>query len=150
MEPIQRYIAFLTVAGNEATELRFGLYNRQTGEEYLDAEETVTYQTNAVVGTPKAPFVVHFRSNTSVDEWGRLVNVYPNPVSRGQQVSIGISTNDNGEVRVETVNALGAVISSETATKLSATIKAPSVPGVYTLRIFIEGQGTCYRRLIVE
>ena len=150
VEPIQRYIAFLTVAGNEATELRFGLYNRQTGEEYLDAEETVTYQTNAVVGTPKAPFVVHFRSNTSVDEWGRLVNVYPNPVSRGQQVSIGISTNDNGEVRVETVNALGAVISSETATKLSATIKAPSVPGVYTLCIFIEGQGTCYRRLIVE
>ena len=31
VEPLNRHIAFLTVAGNEAVELHFGLYNTETG-----------------------------------------------------------------------------------------------------------------------
>ena len=31
-----------------------------------------------------------------------------------------------------------------------ASLPAPKVAGIYTLRITVEGKGTCFRRLVVE
>ena len=58
--------------------------------------------------------------------------------------------NDGSDVRVEIVNALGAVVSVENSTKVAATFKAPSVPGIYTVRITAEGKGTYCRKLVVR
>ena len=148
VEPIHRYMAFLTVAGDEAAELYFGLYDTATGEEHLTAEEQLAYTTNAVVGTFEEPFVLHFRSGTGMDEWANNVYLYPNPVEHGQKVSIG-SDVETGEMQVEIVNALGAVVETLSATSLQ-TITAPNVAGVYTLRLTVEGKGTCYRKLVVR
>ena len=149
IEPLNRYMAVLTVSGDEAAELHFGLYDNFTGEEILGAEESLTYQTNAVVGGVDELFTIHFRGFTGLYEF-KLVDIFPNPVRRGELFNIGIAAEEVGVVRVETVNALGAVISSETSTGMPANFKAPNVPGIYTLRISVEGKETCYRKLVVE
>ena len=146
IEPLNRYMAILTVAGDTETELRFGLYDMTTGEEYFNTSETLTYQTNAIIGSPDAPLVVRFRGNTGLNDLDRLVQVYPNPVDKGQTFNIGMTDMETGEAQVEIINALGVVVETRRATSL----QAPNVPGVYTLRITVEGQGICYRKLIVR
>ena len=146
VEPLNRYMAFLTVAGDEVTELYFGLYNTMTGEEIVGAAESVNFSVNAVLGSFAEPYVVSFRGTTGVDEWARSLQVFPNPVDKGQTFSLGNS--ETGAVRVEIINALG-VVETLRATSLQ-TIAAPNVAGVYTLRITVEGKGTCYRKLVVR
>lgn len=148
VQPLDRYVAFLTIAGDEAVELHFGLYNEVTGEETFDSDDHMTYTINAIVGIPNEPSVVHFRGMTGLDDFDRNLYVYPNPVTLGER--FGLSLPVGNEVRVETVNSLGVVVSMETSTKASATIKAPETSGVYTLRITVEGKGTYIRKLIVR
>ncbi len=150
IESLDRYIAFLTIAGEDVTTLSFSLYNAATGEEIHGAQETLNFSDNAVVGSANEPYVIRFRSLAGMDELGKQVHVFPNPVSRGANVSLGMTEDINGEVQVDIVNAFGAVISVETSMKLPATINAPEVSGVYTLRITVEGKGTCYRKLVVR
>ena len=148
VEPLNRHFALLTVSGEEAAELRFALYDTEAGEEYHNSDETLAYETDAVFGSPDEPFVIRFRSNTGVDEWANSVQVFPNPVEHGQSVSLSLSAEEMGEIQVEIINALGMVEMRRTASL--QTITAPNVAGVYTLRITIEGKGTCYRKLIVR
>ena len=148
VEPLNRHFALLTVSGEEAAELRFALYDTDAGEEYHNSDETLAYETDAVVGSPDEPFVIRFRSNTGVDEWANSLQVFPNPVERGQSVSLSLSAEEMGEIQVEIINALGMVETRRT-TSLQ-TITAPNVAGVYTLRITVEGKGTCYRKLVVR
>ena len=149
VEPIDRYVAFLTVAGDDVTELAFGLYDVEAGEEVMDCTQSMNFSVNAVAGSFAEPYVVSFRGTTALEEFGKSLQVYPNPVAAGDVMSIGMA-NDGTEVRVEIVNALGAVVSVENSTKVAASLKAPSVPGVYMLRITAEGKGTCCRKLVVR
>jgi len=147
VEPLDRYMALLTISGEEADNLHFGLYNTETGEECFATDETLTYETDAVIGSPDEPFVIRFRNTTGVDEWANSLQVFPNPVEHGQTITFGMA-DDMGEVQVEIINALG-MVETRRATSLQ-TIAAPNVAGVYTLRITVEGKGTCYRKLIVR
>ena len=151
VEPLNRYMAFLTIAGDEAAELHFGLYNNETGT----VVETVCtpslqYETNAVVGSFEAPYVVSFRSTTGTDEWAGSLQVFPNPVEHGQTISLGISAVETlRATSVQIINALGMVVETLRTTSLQG-ITAPETAGVYTLRISIEGKGTHYRKLVVR
>jgi len=148
IEPLDRYMALLTISGEENDIFHFALYNTETGEECFNANETLTYETDAVIGNPDEPFVIRFRSTTSVDEWANSLQIFPNPVEHGQTITFGMAA-DMGEVQVEIINALGTVVETRRATSLQ-TITAPQVAGVYTLRITEEGKGTCYRKLVVR
>jgi len=148
VEPLDRYMALLTISGEEAAELRFALYNTETGEECFNANETLTYEADAVVGSPEAPFVIRFCNTTDLDEWANSLQIFPNPVEHGQTVSLG-KTDELGMVQVEIIDALGTAVETRRATSLQ-TIIAPNVAGVYTLRITVEGKGTCYRKLVVR
>ena len=148
VEPLNRHMAFLTIHGEDAVELSFGLYDSQTGTERYDADNLVTYTNNATLGEPDEPYVVSFRGLTGVDEFDSNLHVFPNPVARGEAVNLGMASS-NGNVQVEVINTMGAVISVETLTKV-ASIAAPSVPGVYMLRITAEGEGTYFRKLVVK
>ena len=149
VEPIDRYVAFLTIAGEEAVELSFALYDTETGMECFPAEESVVFEANATIGRIGEPFVVSFRGTTSMDELANSLRVYPNPVKAGERFSIGMNAECKAPVRVEIVNALGAVVSVETSTQAPASIKAPEAAGIYTLKISCE-KGTCYSKLIVR
>lgn len=101
IEPLNRFMAFLTVAGDEASELRFGLFNTETSEECLGSDNTVVYETNAVVGSFAEPYVIRFRSTTGTAEWTNSLQVYPNPVEHGQTFSLGFDDTEKGEVKVD-------------------------------------------------
>jgi hypothetical protein len=148
-EPINRHVAFLTISGKDAAELSFRLYDTDTNMEYYDAEESLSFVANAIVGEANDLYVVHFRGTTSMDEFAGRVKVYPNPVNAGERFSIGMDVDIKSSVRVEIVNALGTILSVETTEQLPATIKAPDAAGVYTLRITCE-EGTCYRKMVVR
>ncbi len=149
VEPLNRYFAFLTVAGDEDATLNFGLYNAETGEVEMQSIESLQYETNAVIGSFAEPYVVSFRGTTGVDEWANNLNVYPNPVQRGQNVTLGFNDVETSEMRVEIINAIGAVVETMQASSVQ-TITAPETAGVYTLRVTVESKGTCYRKLIVR
>ena len=149
--PIQRYIAFLTIVGDEASELRFSLYNDETGTVETQSIASLQYETNATIGSLETPYVIRFRSTTGVDEWVNNVNIFPNPVNRGEQFSLGLPAVETlRATSVQIVNALGVVVETRRATSVPAHITAPKVAGVYTLRITTEGKGVCYRKLVVR
>ncbi|MBQ6771836.1 MAG: T9SS type A sorting domain-containing protein, partial [Bacteroidales bacterium] len=149
-EPLDRYMAFLTVAGDEATGLHFGLYNVETGDVETQNFASLQYETNAVVGGFDNPYVVSFRGNTGLDEWTHNVNLFPNPVARGEIVNLGMTEVETlRATSVEIINAMGVVAKTQGRASLQ-TVTAPKVAGVYTLRITVEGKGVCYRKLVVE
>ena len=76
VEPIDRYVAFLTIAGDKPKELRFALYNRATGEEYFSNDQGLKFNTDAMVGTFTEPYVVRFDGD-AIDGCGLIF--YPNP-----------------------------------------------------------------------
>ena len=149
VEPINRYMAFLTVAGDEATELHFGLYNTETGVVETQCIASLQYETNAIVGSFAEPYVVSFRGNTGLAEWYNSVQVYPNPIEHNQLLTLGLNAEEASTMRIEIVNAFGAVVKTYYGATLK-TITAPETTGVYTLRITVEGKGSCYRKLVVR
>jgi uncharacterized protein YjiK len=149
VEQLHRYMAFLTLHGDDEAELSFGLYDNATGMTAYKSDARLIFAANAVVGSPDNPMVVSFSDITGIDSFGGTLHVFPNPVERGSMITIG-TVEESDEVRVEIMNAVGAVLSTETSTKLPANIKAPEVPGVYMLRITSKGRGIRYVKLIVS
>ena len=149
-EPLRRHVAFLTVSGKDAAELSFRLYDTETGMEYYDAEESLDFVANAIVGDAKELYVVHFRGTEGMDEYAGRVQVYPNPVNAGEWFSIGMVGDAKSPVRVEIVNALGVETLRATSEQTPATLTAPATAGIYTLRITVEGKETAVRKLVVK
>ena len=151
VEPLNRYVAFLTIVGDEASELRFSLYDSETGTVETQSITSLQYETNAIVGNLETPYVIRFRSTTGVDEWANSVNVFPNPVNRGERFSLDLTDVETlRATSVQIVNALGVVVETLRGTSVPAHITAPNVAGVYTLKITVDGKGICFRKLLVK
>ena len=147
-EPLHRHVAFLTISGKDAIELSFRLYNAETNEEYNNAKESLDFVTNAIVGEATDLYKIHFRGTTDMDELSCRVQIYPNPVNRGECISIGVVGDETEAVQVEIINMLGVV--ETVCTPSRQTFTAPDVAGVYTLRIIVEGKGIIIRKLVVK
>ena len=143
-EPLNRYVAFLTVAGEDVTTLRFGLYDEATGAECY-SNDIMEFNSDVVAGNPNEPVVISFSGMN--DNSGFMV--YPNPVAKGEHVNLVLPT-DSQSVRVEVSNALGEIVSVETITKSQASIALPSVSGVYTIRIITDNKDTDFKKVIVK
>ena len=148
VEGLNRYMAFLTIAGDEAAELRFGLYDDLTDTECFDSGDVLVYAADAIVGTPDAPMVVRFRGTTGLSDIEHNLHVYPNPANGGERFSVSVPAGNN--VRVEVVNALGVVVETYQGASAPASVTAPMTAGVYTLRITVDGKGTYSRKLVVK
>ena len=149
VEPMQRYAAMLTVAGEEVEDLYFGLYNATTGDVTYDAGQSLTFSSDAVIGTGKTPLVVSFRGMDGMEELGNAIKAYPNPVNRGEELRIDMPGYDK-QVSVEVVNTLGTVVMSSRMSGSQHTIIVPETPGVYTLRIVASDNVVVCRKLIVK
>lgn len=141
-EPLNRYVAFLTVSGDEVAGMTFGLYNRTTGEEIFNTTSGVAYSNDAMLGNPGEPFVLSFNDSSND------MTLYPNPVMKGEKVRIMMAGDQ--KVVVEITNALGKVVSVETVTSISTGITAPEAAGVYTVRIISEGNEVKCQKLVVR
>jgi hypothetical protein len=144
VEPIDRYVAFLTIGGHGSEELSFGLYNATIGEERFDSDNSVVFAADAMVGDFDNPLVVNFRGNTGINDIQSVVRMYPNPINAGGCLTIEVA--DNQKVYVEIVDALGAVVAKGNTNR----IMAPKTAGVYMLKVTVDGKATQIVKLIVR
>ncbi len=149
VEPIDRYVAFLTVAGREATDLQFVLFDADENKEYGNAKESLVFESDAVVGNTKSMMTVHFTSRDQESDWSKIA-VYPNPADGGEHFSIVLPAASDHKVQVEIINELGAVVAAAQSSSLPLEMKAPATPGLYTLKIVAEGNAVCFRKLVVK
>ncbi len=140
----------MTISGKDAAELSFRLYDTETGMEYYDAEESLDFVANAIVGEADDLYTIHFRGTTGMDEFASRVQVYPNPVNAGERFSINVADDMKNPVRVEIINALGVETLRATSGQMPAQLTTPATAGVYTLRITVEGKGMVVRKLVVK
>lgn len=143
-----RYVAFLTVAGDEAADLSFALYNTVTEEEILECNTTAVFSANAMFGDKDNPAVISFRGNTGVNELSSSMAVYPNPVQKGGNVTITLA--EETEMQVEVLNTLGEVVSAEKYGMSQAVVTMPEIPGIYMIRIVTGNNNTMFRKVVVE
>ena len=142
VEPINRYIAFLTVFGENEEMLRFRLTD---GMGTVFSNNELLFVADGVTGTLAEPYVVRFRGVTAIDEGNTTsVKVYPNP-------SDGLyNIEGQGIKRVEVYNGLGQLILSEEGcnnfVRLSLRNRAN---GVYMLRV-ITADGVENQRIIKQ
>ena len=148
-EPLNRYVAFLTVSGEEVANMYFGLYNKETGEEFFNTNTSLTFNADAMVGDPAEPFVIGFRDSSAINELGNAMTLYPNPASIGEKVNVLIS-NSMRPVRIEIVDAIGKIVSVESSTNWPASIAVPASAGVYTVRIITEDNGVMIQKMVVK
>ncbi|MCR5013197.1 MAG: fibronectin type III domain-containing protein, partial [Bacteroidales bacterium] len=71
-----KYVAFLTVSGENAETVNFRLYDVTTGSVYGSANESISYKSDDIYGTASNPMVLHFR-NTGVGEFDGAVSLFP-------------------------------------------------------------------------
>jgi hypothetical protein len=148
-EPLNRFVAFLTVSGEEVANMYFGLYNKETGEEFFNTNTSLTFNADAMVGDPDEPFVIGFRDSSAINELGNAMTLYPNPASIGEKVNVLIP-NSMRPVRIEIVDAIGKIVSVESSTNWPASIAVPASAGVYTVRIITEDNGVMIQKMVVK
>ena len=147
---LRRYVAFLTVTGEDDVELYLALYDTRKGKAYYNTTDCPNFEANAVLGGLSMPFVARFGSATELDELDvPNIELYPNPVVADHLFQMEMPAECQG-ARVSIVNALGAVISTTDVYDEPVTLRAPAVPGLYTVRIVTDKQGTFTRKLIVN
>jgi hypothetical protein len=142
VEPIDRYVAFLTVAGDDTETLGLRLYNGETGEEFFSDTEMV-FKVDDMIGNPKNPFTVRFNGQTD----DQLL-VYPNPVNNGEHFNVVLTSDE--KARVEIINSVGVVVLSTKATNREFVMDVPTAPGVYTIRVITDEKNVKCTRLIVK
>lgn len=150
VEPIDRYIAFLTVFGEQSDELEFRLTD---GTETLVSTDGLAYTSDVVTGTLALPKVLHF-GRLSVTETSVMVRIYPNPVRTKGTVNI-VLPEVSGKLTVEIGDVLGmAVFRSEVAVEPSSvvriTLPETVLPGTYVLKATRPNGTVYYGKLMVE
>ncbi len=125
--PLDRYVAFLTVFGEQDETLTFCLTD---GTAIATAAEKQTFTVDATLGTLTSPVVLRFGNLGIDDSVMPQVSVYPNPSDGVFQVE------GTGIERVEVYNTLGQRVFMEKAKAdmMSVDLRAQA-EGLYTLRV---------------
>ena len=139
VEPLDRYVAFLLVYGDEPEEVRFVLTD---GNEVVCSGDCLTYAPDSIEGTPTEPVTLHF-GTLGLNESGQdVVNIFPNP-SNGV---FGIE--GKGVRKIEVVDAYGQMIlSKETQNDFERIDLSDKADGLYLLRV-VTSNGITTKQLI--
>ena len=140
VEPINRYIAFLTVFGESVETLRFSLTD---GTEMAFSDNEISFVADGALGTLAEPYIVSFRGLTSIEDVTKVyVTVYPNP-------SDGIYHIEGQDIdKIEVYDAWGQLIySKEGCNDFMSLNLTDRANGVYMLRV-IAKNGVTTNRII--
>ena len=151
VEPLDRYLLFLTYYGNENEIVSFQLYDAESSYEYGTANEEITFAANSMTGTLEHPYPISFGVlNVPENNFGGIV-MFPNPVRAKHNFKTGIA-NAIDEVcsRVEIFNTLGMKVYSQTCDMSPMEIMAPAAAGIYIVRIISDDGRLFFGKLIVE
>ena len=132
--PIDRYVAFLTVFGNQEEDMRFVLTN---GENMNWSDDQLTFAVDGMSGTLTEPTTLRF--GTSAQDH---VNIFPNP-------SNGVFNIEGKSIRkVSVIDAYGQVVlSKEVADDVMQIDLNDKATGIYMLQI-VTDKGITTRQLI--
>lgn len=139
VEPIDRYVAFLLVFGEEAESISFVLTD---GSETRMSDNRMVYTSDAIIGTLGEPATLHF-GYTGIDNNNAMsVQVYPNPTKDV------LNVNCEGLRKVEVINAFGQVVTVKEANGDNIRIDlGDNAAGAYMVRIFTEN-GLINRQIV--
>ena len=129
-ELLDRYIAFLLVAGEAEENLRFVLTD---GRNARWSDDEMKFTIDGVVGSPIEPAIIHFGTLGVEENEGDNIIVYPNPSKNVFNVE------GEGLRKVEIVNAYGQLIfTKEIAGDYLQIDLGNRSAGVYMLRVVTE------------
>ena len=150
VEQLDRYYVFLTYFGNENDEITFRLYNEVTNMEYSSVESSIAFAPNSMVGTVNDPYRINFNFMNVDGIFSEKVELFPNPVEPNSKLKVSLNDVDVNDMEVEIVNTLGVAVHKNTYHAMTADIKAPSIPGIYIVKITEKKGAIYYGKLIVE
>lgn len=152
VETLDRYLLFLTYYGNENEPITFQLYDAETSYEYGTANNELAFVANSTIGTLDNPYLISFGVLNVSDHAAGAVVMFPNPVKANHNVKMGFANNEVeiGESSLEIFNTMGMRISAKTCNGIPLEIMAPSVAGIYIIKITLNDGRLYYGKLIVE
>jgi hypothetical protein len=150
VEPMDRYLAFLTVFGEPDEEVEFRLTD---GTKTLVATEELAFASDAVVGTISSPKVLCF-GTTRVEETPAMVRIYPNPVHTGGELHLVLPM-PSGQLKIEIYNVLGMRVYRRDGIAFSSSTAGLVMPdvvvtGAYVLKATTQDGIVYYGKLIVN
>ena len=145
-EPLNRYLALMTVSGEEGDVIEFGLVNANSNLISLDCDDNVAFESDAVIGSLDEPFEVHF---SAMQEFSRSqLEMFPNPVSRNETVSFNLP-DDEMVKEVVVTNAVGAIV-KHNASSLTMIGEGMPMSGVYMVKVICNSGNVYTGKLIVK
>ncbi len=145
-EPLNRYLALMTVSGEEGDVIEFGLVNANSNLISLDCSDNVVFESDAIIGSLDEPFEVHF---SAMQEFSRSqLEMFPNPVSRNETVTFNLP-DDEMVKEVVVTNAVGAVV-KHNASSLTMIGEGMPMSGVYMVKVICNSGNVYTGKLIVK
>ena len=148
VEPLDRYMAFLLIAGDVYESLDFVLTNGGCGDA-KQSNDHLAYGNDLIIGTPVEPVVLHFDSFNVTKNGPRIANIFPNPVNRNESYTLNIPEGESA-TRLVIVNTLGEIVCNDSGALLLNHVKGISVSGVYTLKVFCQSGNVYIGKLVVK
>jgi hypothetical protein len=139
--PLDRYVAFLTIFGDETADLHFALTD---GVDTRWSDNMMVYSADANEGTLTEPFTISFDIMGVHDNAQLQAVVYPNPTSGLLDIRC------EGINKIEIVNIYGQlVMTKEENTDHQLIDLSDHAAGVYLLRIFTD-KGMVSKQIVKE
>ena len=141
VEPLDRYIAFLTVFGEDDDIVTFNVYDQ--GNQY-ETEDQVVFVNNEVVGQATSPMLLHLNGTNSL-------SIFPNPVHRGEEFAVELTGKmDWDGATLQLFNALGSLVRTERLTRDLHRMEGIQTSGVYTVKVTDQSGNTYVGKVIVR
>lgn len=141
VKPLDQYLAFLLVHGDQEESLRFVLTD---GQECSWSKDNLLYTNDATYGTPTQPVVLHFGPMGVNENNIVVVSIYPNP-------SHDVFNIEGEDIqKVDVINAFGQVIYSNEINNnsLQIDLSRHSI-GAYLVRV-VTSKGVTTQQIIKE
>ena len=141
VESLDQYLVFLTMFGETNEPYSFRMLD-ESGNVYESNEASVSFKADAVIGQLHSPFALNFSSKNS---FAGALNLFPNPVNRGEMVNMTLPADGT----VEVVNVMGSTVKRIRMAE-GTQLAADMAPGIYTIKV-TDAEGNVYvDKLIVK
>ena len=141
VEPMDAYVAFLTVSGANGEPMSFMIHS--DGETY-EASERMEMTVDGMAGSADSPVVLHANGVSAM-------TLYPNPVQKGERISMVLPTKaDMNGAMIEIANAMGVVVRTQQLRGNVEMLEGLQASGIYTVKVTYRNGNTYHGKLMVR
>jgi len=149
VEPYNRYYAMMNVMGEDGDLVEFVAVNHQTGTVSGTSFDRFVFETNAIVGEFDSPFMVSFRTDSSLNEYMGRLDMYPNPVNRDEAIRLLVPQQET-IVEMSITNVLGSVVRHKKGGFSADAIDGIPESGIYLVRVACQSGNVYLNKLVVK